>query len=329
MLKSFGLICGIDRLKSHGWAMLDAITSQRDVNWTMNRLLSPRYLSGEVFGEKEINLNVLLDELEVDSIRPFDIPSWGSSWVVKRLDQLLDQFEASILGISGINDPSSVKWVQDEHGHALIPLVLSRIWTNLIRALPTTKADRFSAYVDGLYLFTKHIVHIFERDPAGYIPISLFDNEGRCAVDVDTVRIGLANHLFDALLVLLGRDAVGATRLSQSNDEGGEGIAGVKTVMTHMPFGADSKDPATVAGTLLGQLLRAQHLSFPLQPAARTGFKRLIGKIIDAGSIQGFSSKLLGDLTNQMPWTFQDQEEIQLDVWRLLGTYYNLKLIFL
>ncbi len=331
MLRSFGSICGIDRLKSHGWAMLDAITSQRDAAWTLDRLLCPRYLSGEVFGiDKETDLNALLDDLLAASIRPSDIPAWGSAWIVRRFEQLLDLFEESLSGVNGINDLSSFKWIRDEQGNTTIPLVLSRIWSNLLRVLSSIKqTDTSSAYTDGLQLVCRHIIQIFNRDPAAYVPISLFDAEGHCTIDGDTIRISLTSHLVDAAIAILGRDAIGGIRLPVSNqDEREDEIPAADTVIAHMAFGTDSNAQATVAGSLLGQLLRTQVLSFPLQESARTGFKRLIGKILDAGSIQGFSGRLLGDLTNHMPWISAEQEEIQLDVWRLLGEWnheYNLK----
>ncbi len=317
MLKSFISICGVDRLKVHGWAMLDAITSQRESTWTLDRLLSPRYLSGEAFLEgKESNMKALLDELEADSIRASEIPSWGSTWTARRLDLLLDLFEDCLSGISGINDMSSVKWVRDDQGNALMPLILSRIWSNLLRALSCLREE--DAFTDGLELVTGHLIQIFNRDPTTYVPIAVLDAGGGCTVDVDAIRVGLVTWLFDAMVVILGRDALGATRLNTMEGEEEVDDAERETI-AQMAFGSDSNGQATVAGCFLGQILRARTLSFPLQPSARSGFKRLIGKVLDVGSVQGFSGKLLGDLTNQMPWIFAEQEEIQLDVWRLLG----------
>jgi hypothetical protein len=56
-----------------------------------------------------------------------------------------------------------------------------------------------------------------------------------------------------------------------------------------------------------------------LSTLARDGFRKLIARLLDVGTRVGSSGRLLGDLTNHMPWIFANQEEIQLDVWRLLG----------
>ena len=324
MLKSFAEICGVDRLKIHGWAIFDAITLQNDLPWNINRLLSPKYLTGEIFMEKSSDLITLLDDLDAESIRACEIPSWGQTWVANHLDQLLELFEDCLIGISGVNDPGSLKWVRDEHDNALIPLILSRVWANLIRALSSMRLLSCpKSYPESLLLVTRQLVRTYKRDPTTYVPTCLLDAEGRCTVDVDAIRLGLFTHLFDAAAAILGGDAIGVVRLpltpSDEEENGDSYAAPVDAVIAHMAFGSDTFGQATMAGSLLGQLLHTQIFVLPLQSAARSSFKRLVGKILDAGSVQNCSGKLLGDMTNHMPWIFSDQEEIQLDVWRLLG----------
>jgi hypothetical protein len=167
-------------------------------------------------------------------------------------------------------------------------------------------------------LLTRHLAQIFNLSPASYLPVQLMKADGSYVQDVDTSRICLFTHLFDAAIEILGRDVVGGKRISVPT---GEVANPLDAALVQTSLGVDANGLPTLAGSLLGMLLKTKALSFPLQKESRTAFKTLIAKVLDAGLSANPATKLLGDMTNRMPWIFEDQEEIQLDVWRLLGEW--------
>ena len=325
LVKSMGSVCGVDRLKIHGWAILDAVTSKPSVNaenWSLDRLLSTKYLSGDVFNtdkvtDREEFIADLLEAVDAEAIKASEIPSWGSAWVVKRLDKLLNLFQDMLSGVSGFSDMDAIKWVKNEQGYPVIPTSLLRIWSNLIRALSSVSRDS-PEFTTGLWLVTRHLVQILNRDPATHVPIAALDSNGSCRFDADELRVCLFSQLYTAVS-LLGTSSIGATRMSSA-----QGADEVDTAIFDTSFGRVSSDEikeATVAGCLLGQLLRAQVYAFPLAPSAQEVLSKVFTTLLNAGSAQGYSGKLLGDMTNAMPFIFADQEELQLMVWRALGKY--------
>ena len=325
MIKSLGTVCGVDRLKIHGWAILEFITAVPPANppsWTIDRLLSIRYLAGDAFAlEKDNSLHDLMDGLEAETIRANEIPPWGINWTARNVDKLLDLFQEMLTGIGGLTESNQLKWVKSEHGFPILPVILSRIWSNILHAIAVTREEdnnkpQSDTYLLALSLINRHLLHIFNRDPTSYIPISQLTLDGSCSTDADTLRLSLFAHLTGSALVILGPEAFGTTRIPVSPD-----ADTIENIIKNTAFGANPSGQATLAGRLLGQLLRAQVLKFPLRPAAASMFKVTLSKLINAGSVAGFSGKLLGDMTNHMPWIFQDQEEVQLDLWRLLGEH--------
>ncbi|ORY25960.1 hypothetical protein BCR39DRAFT_542764 [Naematelia encephala] len=319
MMVSFNSIRAVDKVKLHGWAILDAITAPHGpTTWSLDKLLCARYLSGETFNftnnDKGAAHSDLLDKLDLESIRASDIPTWGSAWVARNLEPLLDTFQEMLVGVNGIADPSTARWLRDEAGLPLIPLVISRVWSNIVRAVATIKQT--SDYPRALGILARHLSQAFARDPASYFPLRSTTADGHFAEDSNLSRLGLLADLFDTILAALGSDSVGSTRLASTTDDVTSGNAEPSWPNA---YGSDVSGAPTLAGYLLGQLLRESNLSLPLSPQAKATLKLLTRKILDIGSTPGFSGKLLGDMTNQMPWIFQDQEEIQLDVWRLLS----------
>jgi len=323
LAKSLGSVCGVDRLKIHGWAILDAITSKSALStekWSLDRLLSTKYLSGDVYNtdkvtDREEFIADLLVAVDAEAVKANEIPSWGSTWVVKRLDKLLDLFQEMLNGVVGLSDAEAIKWVKDEQGYFIIPASLLRIWSNLIRALSSVPRES-PEFIRGLSLVSRHLVQILNRDPITHIPIAAIDTNGSCKFDIDTIRLSLFSQLYTAVN-LLGPSVIGATRMSLNDD-----ADDVDTAIFNTSFGSVASDgikEATVAGCLLGQLLRAQVYTFPLAPSAQSVLSKVLGTILDAGSVQGYSGKLLGDMTNAMPFIFAEQEELQLIVWRALG----------
>ncbi|WWC88518.1 uncharacterized protein L201_003429 [Kwoniella dendrophila CBS 6074] len=325
MLNSFFAICGVDKLTIHGWKILEAITSspitenEFGSEWNLDKLLVPRYMSGEVFSkDKESDFTDLLDDIQDDELQPYDIPSWGHFWAAKRLGRLLSLFDEALSSIHGLNDTSNVDWITNENGLPLIPSSLSNIWRNLLLALKSAKiaqAPPTPLFLVGLQTVTKQLVQIFYRDPKTYVPISKINEKGQCLLDEDELRIRLFTHLFEVMSQILGEDILGATRLR--TDQISSSLEQPTTDIFHNAFGGDSSGHPTVSGTLLGQLLRSK---IPANTAVKQGFTYLISMILDIGSAPGYAGKLLGDITNAMPFLFEDREEIQLDIWRLLAT---------
>ncbi|WRT67914.1 uncharacterized protein IL334_004888 [Kwoniella shivajii] len=322
MLKSFFTICGVDRLTIHGWKMFAAITSPNtdlESKWDLDRLLIPRYMSGEIFfKEKETDFTDLLADIQEDELQPSDIPSWGHFWAAKRLGRLLNIFDEALTSIHGLNDSSTVSWIMNDTGLPLIPEPISNIWKNLLLALRSAKiahAPPTPLFFAGLQAVTLQLIQTFNRDPKTYVPINKIDDKGRCLLDEDEMRIGLTSHLFDAALQILGEDILGALRLRLDQIPSSEQHTGIY----QSAFGGDANNHPTVAGILLSQFLRSKSPSTPINPSLQHGFKGLVQKILDVGSVPGYAGKLLGDITNAMPFLFEDCEEVQLDIWRLLA----------
>ncbi|WVQ65639.1 uncharacterized protein L199_003817 [Kwoniella botswanensis] len=324
MIRSFFAICGVDRLIIHGWQILDAITSptsESQPEWSLDRLLVTRYMSGEVFlKEKETDFADLLNDIQDDELKPSNIPSWGHFWAAKRLGRLLTLFDEALSSINGMNDPSTIEWIRNDNGLPIIPRPLSNIWENLLLALKSAKiahAPPTPLFLVGLQTVTTQLAQTLTRDPKSYVPISQIDEKGRCLLDEDELRIGMMTHLFDVAVEVLGEDILGSTRLRPDHLPPSASEQSNSSIFQNA-FGGDANGYPTVAGTLLGHLLRSNLPS--ASPSSKYQFKRLVSNMLDIGSLPGYAGKLLGDITNAMPFLFEDCEEIQLDIWRLLAT---------
>ncbi|OCF72794.1 hypothetical protein I204_06023 [Kwoniella mangroviensis CBS 8886] len=324
MLRSFFAICGVDRLTIHGWQILEAITSptsESQPEWSLDRLLVTRYMSGEVFlKEKVTDFTDLLNDIQDDGLKPSDIPSWGHFWAAKRLGRLLTLFDEALSSINGINEPSTVEWIRNDNGVSVITRPLSNIWKNLLLALKSAKiahAPPTPLFLVGLQTVTTQLAQILTRDPKSYVPISQIDEKGRCLLDEDELRIGMISHLFDVAVEVLGEDILGSIRLRPDQVPSSASEQSISSIFQNA-FGGDANGYPTVTGTLLGQLLRSNLPS--ASPSLQYQLKRLVSNMLDIGSLPGYAGKLLGDITNAMPFLFEDCEEVQLDVWRLLAT---------
>nr|XP_031864327.1 uncharacterized protein CI109_000240 [Kwoniella shandongensis]KAA5531399.1 hypothetical protein CI109_000240 [Kwoniella shandongensis] len=326
MLRSFFSICGVDKLTVHGWSIFDAITSSNvdsQPSWSLDRLLTPKYMDGEIFGrEKESDLTEMLEEIESEGLKPSDIPSWGKFWAAKRLGRLLVLFDESLSSVHGLNNVSAVDWIKNGNGTPLIPAPLSSVWSNLLQALASINipnAPPTPLFLAGLQAVTRHLLQVFNRDPKTFVPISQINEKGGCVSDEDELRIGITAHLFNLIVGVLGEEVVGTTRLRLDQMPTSE----QNTALGQLAFGGDGIGNPTVAGAVLGQLLRTKNFNSSLSPANQKAFTTLIEKTLDVGSAPGFAGKLLGDITNAMPFLFEDNEEMQLDIWRLLVTKWN------
>jgi hypothetical protein len=325
MLKSLAKVCGVHQLKIHSWMIFDAITSLNPAagdKWSLDRLLSPKYLAGQAFTvERDAPLGEFLDSLEMEAIKASEIPSWGSAWVVRRFGDLLELFQDLLSGIKGLNGDSPVKWAKDDQGRDIIPLAISRIWSNLIRHLNTIREDNDNTdlYHTGLSQVARHLVQILNREPESYLPANHVDQEGKCREDTNLIRLNMFNHLFNVTRAILVPDQIGNVVVPVSSTADDVEAAIVKAAVSR-----DVNGGSTIAGRLLGQILQTKVFQTPMEPEASALFKSVLNKVIDAGAVRGQSGKLLGDLTNHMPWIFADDESLQLDVWRVLGWLFRL-----
>ncbi|KAK8858700.1 hypothetical protein IAR55_002929 [Kwoniella newhampshirensis] len=323
MLRSFFSICGVDPLTVHGWTIFDAITSSKidsHASWSLDRLLTSQYMDGVVFSrEKDADFAELLEEIEREGLHASDIPSWGKFWAAKRLGRLLVLFDEALSSIHGLNKLSSVEWVKNENETPLIPLPLSNVWSNLLHALTSINihnAPPTPLFLAGLQAVTRHVVQVFNRDPKTYVAIGQIDEKGECIMDENEVRIGITTHLLNLVIKILGEEVVGTMRLRLDQSP----ISEQNTVLGQLAFGGDSNGNTTLAGAVLGQLLRSKTLSAPVLPANQAVFKALVQRVLEVGCAPGFAGKLLGDITNAMPFLFEECEEVQLDIWRLIAT---------
>ena len=320
LVKRLTSVCGVDELKLHGWAILEAIVRPEEPGatrtWSLDRLCSTRYLSGEVFAtEKEMPIPELKAKLEADIIQPSEIPPWSSTWIASRLDKVLDLFQDVISNMAGISRPIA-EWEGNARDPQVVPSSLSRIWNGIIQALARSRHDDTSdASNQGLVLALRHILQIFNRDPASHVPLARLNEDAKTIHHADTFRLDLFSHLLNSAIDVLGDEAVSAIHLDAS-----QGTT-VDQFIASQAFGTNADGHATMAGGILGQILRSSHpvLSLPLEDAARQALASVVGRLVALGSKGDLGTKMLGDMTNALPFMFEPQEELRLDMWRIIG----------
>lgn len=310
ILKRSFSVCGVDKLKVQAWEMLEAITAPSSFSETVatfDRLLSKRFLERELLSVEAAGPDTA-ETFEKDRITASEIPAWGKLWVAKRLGKVLALFREALDGVYGLDSLTATKWVANSDGLVLLPAALSRVWTNLLTALAITNSESGPTplFVVGLQAVAKLIVHAFDTEPSKYIPIRLLDSEGKTTLNADAVRIGITLHLYQEAVKVLGEKTLGSTLLNidiPSQPDNAD--------FKHEPFGY-----ATTVGYLLGHILRTEHLTTN-DAQVRERFCQLVGSLLSVGSTLG--TRTLGEVTNMMPWIFERQEHLQLDVWRLLA----------
>ncbi|ORX37271.1 hypothetical protein BD324DRAFT_656397 [Kockovaella imperatae] len=317
LIKRLTSLCGVDELKTLGWEILLAITrpeTSTQADWSLDRLCSARYLSGEVFVEKEILVPELKMKLEADVIRPVEIPSWGSAWVASRLDKVLDLYQEIISSMTGLSRPIS-PWISTDRDHQILPTILSHLWSNVMHALGTLRENKTEAetFNQGLVLVLRHLLQIFNRDPASHVPLARLCEDAKTIRNADSFRLDLFSHLLHIAIDLVGTESFSSVRLTPAQAHS------VDAFIAAQALGSDANGRPTIAGGLLGQMLRSPHqvLSLPLEESSRITFSKIVRRIVDVGSTAGFAGKLLGDITNALPFMFEQQEELRLDVWRI------------
>lgn len=314
LLKQFFSINGVDLLKNQGWQILEAITAPAPATGLsvppLERLLFKRYLSGEVLGLDKVTPEVIR-MFEADQIKASEIPAWGKAWVSMRLGKLLSLFQDAFDGIRGISDLAAVEWVTNADGLVILPATLSRVWANLLRALAAinTPDSPNPLFPFALKFITQHILNIFTRDPASFVPVCLLNSSGKSTLNSDAVRLGVTLHLYNTATEVLGEGVFSTTRIDVQVRPGE-----VQPAFIDKAFG----NP-TPAGCILGQVLRSKLFTSPMEPKVRSLFQSLIGTLLADGSAREVGTRLLGEVTNGMPWIFEATEEMHLDVWRLVA----------
>ena len=319
MIKQMSGTCGVDELKIHAWEILTAIFQPEgaDHQWSLQSLCSPTYLSGEVFAtEKETPIADLVAKLEQEIITPDEIPAWGSHWITSRLNKVLDLFQDVISGMTGISKPID-SWVRDSNGDPLIPSILSGIWTNIMWSLATLRSNEESADTlnEGLVVVLRHLLQIFNRDPASHAPLDRLNEDGKTIPQADAFRINLLAHLFNVIVEVLGEDIIGSVRLHVQDS------SNVDRFIALHALGKDSNGLATIGGSILGQLLvnPVRVLSPNLDVTARSALTGMISQLTNLGSGDKSAFRLLGDLTNSLPHVFEGEDDLRLNIWRLVA----------
>ena len=319
IIKQMSSVCGVDDLKIHAWEMLHAITELEGANiaWSLERLCSPTYLSGEIFAaEKEPPTAELMVKLEREVIKPDEIPSWGAAWVASRLERVLDLYQDVISSMTGLSKPID-NWVKDDSGAPLVPTLLSDIWTNIIRSLASLRfvEDSVDTPNQGLVVVLRHLLQILNRDPASHVPLDRLNEDGKTIAQADTFRLNLFAHLFNVIVQELGDEVIGSMRLQIQDSSNVD-----KFIALHA-LGQDSNGQATIAGSILGQLLvnPVRVFSPNLDNAARMALMPMISRLLDIGSEDKTAFRLLGDLTNSLPHIFEGEDDVRLDIWRIIA----------
>lgn len=311
IVKKLWSIRGLDELKIDGCQILAAIlASTADSRltrcWSLDKLISPEYLNGDAFGDEP--MDIIGSQA---SIRAEDIPAFGSKWIIHRLDNLLDLFQDLLTGITGFSQIEG-EWAQSAETRPLLPKIVSSIWSSIMTAIANSPKDS-DEYRRSLWLVTRHLVQIYDRDPMSYVPISEWSSDGSHVEEPNALRIGVFGHLYESATRILGPAAIGSTRLEQRAN-----ADATDDSVLDMAFGADATKGVTMAGCLLGHITRSTQI--PLSSGTKATFLSIVSSLLDLGSALGFSSRLLGDMTNHMPFLSQEDESLQLAIWRRLGT---------
>ena len=314
ILRNLVTLHGVDKLKLHGWSILESLTkpeTKYTETWDIDRLLCAGYLTGEALLEKLKDKEVgsmFVDDVERDSISPKDVPPMGNSWIIRRLESVLNLFQLAIAGISGLSDLYGVEAIDLGQG-VLFPVTLTAIWSALLSSINDIREIDPAAYTNGVRLVTRHLCQVFNGSPASYLPISLMAANEQWTVDLDSVRILVFSHLFTLAHETLHCEGVSKALLSGTGDA-------IDAAMSERAFGTDPNGSYTMAGSLLSMLMSTTLFSSGLAVPARTALQRVVFRLINGSFV---SDKLLGDMTNRLHSVYEDREEIQLDFWRALG----------
>lgn len=306
-LQQFFAIRGIDRLKNAGWEIFQAVTAAEGKAKPLDRLLSARYLAGDIIGMDKVQPETIV-QFEKERIAASEIPGWGRDWVAKRLGKLMSLFQEAFNGIRGISELSAVQWVTNADGVVLLPMTLSNVWRNLMHGIASSTLPGDGPtplFICGLQVAAQQVVSVLQTDPTSYIPVCFLNEEGKSTLNTDAICLGIAAHLVDVAVEVLGPTALASTRLDSSP------LSTDESQITE-DFGT-----TTFVSIVLHQVLRQCDFSFPLDVKINDLLQQLVGTLLSTGASSG--TRLLGEVSNAMPWIFETQEQTQLDVWRLLA----------
>lgn len=320
LLSDYFSILGSDDLKLEAWAILEALTSPNPTSsWDLDRLLNERYMSGEVFQiekDKDAAIAQLILDLAVDSVQPSEVPSWGVAWVASRLDKLLDLFQEAVAGIHGLNNApeESIEFLDG----VILPNSLSSMWSNMMSCLAAVQSMDSTSYNDGLRLVSRHLLKIFNREPTSHLPICYIGRDDTFALHPAAARIHIFAHLLNSALSHLGQAASSSffARAAVTGDDEDQ----ADLLVQQTAFGANAAGETSLAGCLLGQLLRTKVLTGELPKATRQTLHGINSLLLDDACAEGVVGQVLGEVTNVLPSAFEGVEDLQLDLWRLVAS---------
>ncbi|RXK36174.1 hypothetical protein M231_06579 [Tremella mesenterica] len=201
------------------------------------------------------------------------------------------------------------------------PLDLSITWKNILLSLKSTRNESEAQFNKGLTILLRHLVQIFNYPPDQYLPM-WYQGQESSLLNLNSVRIGLISHLVHMMIQVLGKEVFCLPLILPNADLNPVATAEQSSstqldlVISKLAFGHNTSNQATLAGSLLGQILRIK-LTGEITFITRKTLRELSQTLLDIACLAPNQGKLLGDLTNCIPFIFQDQE-LQLDVWRML-----------
>jgi hypothetical protein len=319
---------GVDKLKIHGWSILEALTAiveypEKDKlfeRWDIDRLLCPKYQTGEALLEKVKDKELgsrFCSSLEHFYIKPGDIPPMGVDFVQRHLEELLDLFQTAIGGIRGLNDLYGIEAVDLGDG-ILFPKSLSTVWAaicsaiRLMRSITYTPHESKITHSEAVRLVNRHLCQIFNNDTTCYLPISLKDHHEKWTVDLDSARIRIFSHLAGTASRHLREAGFIHTLMPATGDA-------IDAAMSERAFGTDSTGQYTMVGSLLSMLMSTTAFSKGLKRPARAALDSALITFTCHLSDSPVGLRILGDMTNRLHSVYEDHEDIQLVFWRSLG----------
>ena len=300
ILSGLFAVKGADKLLTHGWAILlaltgpttDSFSAEADdaqvSGWSLDRLVSSHYLEGRTFGiESEPAVAELLIELDSAGIQPADIPSCGSAWVLRNLDAVLSMFLNGLKSVQGLNDVDEVdivKWVRLGRGQngVVLPLVLAQVWANIVSALSPSGMIEVEQRQEAMGKVVRTMMTAFTLDPADWLPLAMINEDGTLAQDGHSTRLALLSHMLAALVKAVGQPVFLSTRITSS---GGQNSAALSIVPDAAAaemrvFGVDEKGMVPPIALVLHGLLYDPSISLPMSDKAHGAYVGLMTRIM-------------------------------------------------
>ena len=298
LIRSLLSVRGMDQLTRTAWSILAALTAPtHPVECSLERLLSTRYLSGEMFTEKSVNHTDLTIKLEDDLLKPSDIPSFTDAWILKHFEELLDLFVVALQSWRGTSDISGDPFK--------LPEPLQSMWSNLVSAAHSRSEGDPNIEEESVL---RHLVTVFDLEPSVYLPMGDYTTDQTLTVDDRLARIRLLEQLLPSIrLPTLGFKV-------QGFDEDGAEHAQVSQMK--------STGVHSVARHLLNRFLRSSALVLPLESETHSGLTSIFTRLLKlALGRSPDPCAVVLDISLELNAMVDHHEELLLDLWRRLGKF--------